>query len=189
MRSEYFRLSLSKAFLFLGLAVFLPKPSLGDIGVFLTYDGLPVGCGNSLEESYVGQITVRSFGQLLGHPTDSSGLPTGKSESRSIQIAKDMDKCSPMIFLDTLTERSIATMAVSFVTSSTERLTFAKVEATNVQIVNMNLDTASSGGSLAERLTFAIGGQLRVTFRKQNADGTLGSPVTGCWDFKQNAPC
>lgn len=185
-------------FILLSLAsiVLLPHPSAGDIGVFLTYDGLPANCGSALTEGYAGQIVVRSFGELLGYGTNDSGLPVGKSPSRSIEIAKDMDRCSPSIFLDTVSGRTIDKMTISFVTVPTG-LNFATIEAQQVQITAMNLNTVGAANSdlggglnnLFERLTFAINTKLVVTFRQIMPDGTLGPPVTSCWDFRYNRAC
>ncbi len=195
MSSIHFRVS-RFILLFLASVVLLPHPSAGEIGVFLTYDGLPRNCGSSLEESHPGWIVVRSFGELLGSGTNDSGSPVGKSPSRSIEIAKDMDRCSPAIFLDTVSGRAIDKMTIDFV-SFPGRLNFATIEAFDVQVVTMNLNTAgavnfdSGGGlnNLFERITFAINTKLRVTFRQIMPDGTLGPPVTSCWDFHLNRPC
>jgi type VI protein secretion system component Hcp len=195
MRSIHFRFARS-LLLFVASIVLLPHPSAGEIRVFLTYEGLPENCGSALEEGYAGQIVVRSFGELLGYGTNDSGLPIGKSPSRSIEIAKDMDRCSPAIFLDTVSGRTIDTMTIRFVTFPTG-LNFATIDAQQVQVTAMNLSTAGAtnfdnGGSLNnlfERLTFAINKQLLVTFRQILPDGTLGPPVTSCWDFRYNRAC
>lgn len=195
MRFIHFRFTRS-ILLFVASIVLLPHRSAGEIGVFLTYDGLDVRCGSALVEGYAGQIVVRSFGELVGYGTNDLGLPVGKSPSRSIEIAKDMDRCSPSIFLDAVSGRTIDSMKIHFVTLPAG-LNFATIEAQQVQIVAMNLNTAAamnfdSGGglnNLFERLTFAIEKQLLVTFRQIMPDGSLGPPVTSCWDFKANKPC
>jgi type VI protein secretion system component Hcp len=160
----------------------------GVIDAFLMLDGLPAGCGLSKDEQFNGQIIVKSFGQRITHDTDKLGLPTGTSESRGISILKDPDSCSPTLFLDSVMERDIATMQISF-RDCESRVIIAQVTGIDVQIVSMGLDEASQGLGLAESLTFAVVGQLRMSITEVGADGKPGRTATSCWDFKRNAAC
>ncbi len=129
------------------------------IDAFLMLDGLPAGCGLSQDEQFNGQIIVKSFGQHITHDTDKLGPPTGTSESRGLSILKDPDSCTHMLFLDSVMERDIATMQISF-RDRESRVIIAQVTGVDVQIVS---------GSRRGDKTSTVTWLLRKMFEKRQA--------------------
>lgn len=138
-------------------------------------------------------IDVIAFSWGLTHAgthATGGGGGAGKVRFNEFEVTKKTDKSSPVLFENSAAGQHYShaalacTKAGGDARSGQPYLTFEfqEVFTTSIQW------SGSSDQAPTEKVTFEYG-SLRVTFRPQNPDGSLGEPVSRCWDVARNQPC
>jgi type VI secretion system secreted protein Hcp len=153
---------------------------------------VPAIQGESTDPNHLNQIDVLSWSLGVGGANAGSSCPgthssAGGVSADQLTIVKNVDKASPplMVAAASGTVLSKVTLTVSKVSNGTTTdylvYTFSNMAVTGTQWL-------SGGGPPEEQVTFAYSA-IQVNYSPQNPDGTLGSPVVGCFNFLTQAGC
>ncbi len=160
---------------------------------FLKIDGIT---GESQKDKHKGEIEVSSFALGAANPTSvgvGTGLAAGKVQLSDFSVVKPTDKSSPTLFLNCCAGKSFskATAAIQKATGGTTGETYLQYDFTNVYVTS--IQWSGSGGSGGgghdtphETVTFAFE-SMKITYKPQGADGSLGSQVMAGWNQATNA--
>ncbi len=133
----------------LSLVVVLPTASWAALNTYLKLpdcDG-PVAAGG-----LTGLIRLEGFTSKFANVIASSpggGAGAGKAQASPIQVLKDLDKCSPQVFLDVVTGRHLQTVTILFThpTKAGKEQAFFKITLTDVFITAIENTTVAKAGT------------------------------------------
>ena len=133
-------------------------------------------------------IDVKSFSfggtQSATIVSGGGGTGAGKVDFDSFHIQKLYDSASPKLLLDLASGKHIDDVTVSFVRAGKEQQEFLTYTFEDVLVKSYK-----QGGGKEPPLLEDVGfdfGSVDVTFRPQNPDGSLGTPVHVSWDVRDN---
>ncbi len=158
-------------------------------GAFLTVDGItgPEGspCVFEIKDFSFGVENPTTIGSATG------GAGAGKVKFNEFTIKKTSDSASPAFFKNlvagahykkvTLTVRKAGGDA-STAGQPFHTFTFGTVFTTKI-------DWSGPGDEGPEESITFVYGKLSVEYQPQNPDGTLGEPITSCFDAVRNTMC
>lgn len=156
---------------------------------FFTIDGLTGPNGKSC----VFEIKDFSFGvenpTTIGSATGGAGA--GKIKFNEFQITKKSDSASPSLYLHAATgahyDKVTLTMRKAGGDPKQSGQAFLVYKFETVFTTKINWSGPGDEGP-EEQITFVYG-KLSVQYNQQKPDGTLGSPITGCFDSVRNTMC
>ena len=133
----------------LGLVVLLPSPSWAALNAYLKLsdcDGTVTAGGIS------GLIQLNGFTSKVANtasPVSGGGSGAGKAEASPIQVLKDLDKCSPHLFLDVVTGKHLPTVTILFTraTRAGKEQPFFKIVLKDVTISAVEATTVAKTGT------------------------------------------
>jgi type VI secretion system secreted protein Hcp len=149
---------------------------------FLKLEGIE---GESLDAKHKDEIELVSFSwgvtaQTVGGP----GGGSGKAQLTDIEIAKRVDKASPMLFLACASGKHIKDATLTVRKAGKDQLEYLKYKFSDILISGYH---ESGGGEDVPldlvRFNFA---KIEISYSPQKPDGSLGPPVKAGWDLKQN---
>jgi type VI secretion system secreted protein Hcp len=152
--------------------------------IFMKLDGVP---GESNDAKHKSEIELESFSFGL---TNSGPLPggggggAGKANFASFRFHKLYDRSSPLLFQKTASGAHIEFALVTFRRRGGDQQEFLTYKFEDVL-----LDEYGQGGAKEPPLLEATGFKFRevtISYRPQNPDGSLGSPITVNWDTIAN---
>jgi type VI secretion system secreted protein Hcp len=164
----------------------LPCNTSARSGPSLTIDGINATNGKPC----VFEIQSFSFG--VGNPTTigsgTGGADSGKASFHDISITKRIDSVSPILFKNTATgehyKQVIIHMRKAGGDQQSEFLTY-----TFGTVFTTKIDWSGPGDQgPQEQITFVYG-TLKIDFKPQKPDGTLGVPISSCFDVMRNVVC
>jgi len=132
-------------------------------------------------------IPVIQFGYEITSPRDAAtGLPTGKRQHKPIVITKTLDASSPQIFQAMITNETLTTVNIDFVTTNTEgkELVYYTIALTNATIVDVHQhmslpETVPAGSSTVPTEPME---DVSIVFQKISVTSTVGqSTGTDSW--------
>ena len=156
---------------------------------FLKLDGIT---GESQKDKHKGEIDIMSFSWGVANPTSvgtGTGLTSGKSQHADFSIVKSVDKSSPTLFQKCCGGQHFpkATVALQKTTGvgGDAYLTFdfSKLHVTHISwsgTGTANHDTPT------ETVSFAYE-EVKISYKPQNADGSLGAQVMAGWNVGTNS--
>ncbi|MES2659203.1 MAG: type VI secretion system tube protein Hcp [Verrucomicrobiota bacterium] len=152
---------------------------------FLDLDGIK---GGSTVDGHKGQIDILGFGSGVELATTLGGGGTGKPQFYEITVSKNVDKASPLLFVNCATGKifATATLTMARVTPSGVQ-DFFKIELTNVKISRAQSEgLAGNSGNVAEEIALSFE-KIRWTVTIINSKG---QPVvtTGGYDLGSGQP-
>ena len=156
---------------------------------FLTVDGI-TGTNGSL---CVFEIKDFSFGvenpTTIGSATGGAGA--GKVKFNEFTIKKTTDSASPAFFKNSATGTHYNTVTLEMRKAGgdpqSSGQTFLKY--TFGTVFTTKIDWSGPGDEGPEESITFVYGKLSVEYKPQKPDGTLGAPITGCYDVVRNAIC
>ncbi len=156
------------------------------VDFFLNIDGIQ---GESTDPAHKGEIQLESWSWGESHVnavTPSGGAGAGKVQVNDFSFAATTSKASPQLIEACATGQHIKTALLSCRrTTGKTAEDFLTFTFTDVAVASFQ--TGGSGGTanLTDSVSLAFA-QFHVTYKTQNPDGTLGTPVAGGFDLKTN---
>jgi len=160
----------------------------GAVDAFLKIDGIE---GDSTDETHPNEIVALSFKiGVVQHTALNSavgGISTGRPEFKPLTIFKSIDKASPKLFMACASGKHFANATLVVRKAGENPVEFFKVVLTDVLISSLNedADTTDREGNPVETVALSYS-KIVWTFTPQNTDGSLGTGITGGFDFKTN---
>lgn len=154
------------------------------VDYFLKIDGIE---GESTDSMHKGQIDVLSFSWGASNSGSSStggGGGAGKVQFQDIHFTTKMNKASPKLMLACATGEHIKEVILTGQLTGKRGQQFLEIKMTDVLV-----SSYQSGGSSGDLPTESISlnfAKIEFKYFPMNRDGTLGEPVTGGWDLKEN---
>ncbi len=155
----------------------LASPALVDaaaVDYYLKVDGIE---GEATAKGHEKEIEVLSFslGANQASPATSSRLSATKPCVSDMNFAKRVDKSSPLLFANAVSGMVIPTAKLTARKAGEGQQEFLVIELTNVLVSSYS---AGAGGDVPTdqfALSFA---SLKMDYKPQNADGSLGGAVS-----------
>lgn len=152
---------------------------------FLQIDGIN---GESTDRNHKDWIDIDSFSWGVsnsGTVGTRGGASSGKTVFSPFSWTQQVDKSVPPMLVGVASGKHYqdATLDVSQATAKSTGV-FFQMKFDDVLLTN--LDIAGTGGvpGVAGALVYS---KITMTYRPQNADGSLGAPIIGGWDLKKDA--
>jgi type VI secretion system secreted protein Hcp len=157
------------------------------VEIFLKLDGIE---GESIKEGATNYIEIFSFSNGASNPSSvafGTGSGAGKVDLSSLSLQKQLDKSSPMLFLNCCSGKHIATgaMFVREATGDTTTKVYYQYDMTEVFVDSISWGGAAGGGKPSESLSLSAK-SLKVSYWSQDATGTLSGPIQAGWDVSKN---
>jgi type VI secretion system secreted protein Hcp len=154
---------------------------------FLKIDGIE---GESADDRHRGEIEVESFawGETqaggAGHAA-GGGAGAAKVQPQDLQIAKRVDKSSPLLMIGCATGQHFKSAILTARKTGGQQQEYLKITIEDVVITSYQ--TGSSQGSVLPMDQVAVAfARLEMSYREQKPDGSLGSEVKQKFDFVAN---
>jgi type VI secretion system secreted protein Hcp len=150
---------------------------------FLKLEGI---AGESFDAKHKDEIELVSFSWGVTAQTGPAGPGggVGKAQLTDIEIAKRIDKASPMLFLACASGKHIKEATLTVRKAGKDQLEYLKYKFSDILISGYH---ESGGGEDLPldlvRFNFA---KIEISYAPQKPDGSLGAPVKAGWDLKQN---
>ena len=182
------------AILFLTLSGLLSARAQVDLFLrFIPTNAAPTVKGDSTDPTYRGVdgwMNIRSFSLGVNNPTTigsaTGGAGVGRATFLEVNFAKDVNSGSPALF-QALTSGAHFDTAQVMVRRAGARNGEAYLSY-EFRLVYPTAQTWAGGGDVPEEDLRFVHGGFRITYRPQNADGTLGPPVVAQWSQVTNTP-
>ena len=163
-------------------------PAWAAFDVFLSYPGIP---GDSVHIAYPNQIDVTSVqvdAFRVGTVGDVDNLAAPKLAE--VKITKIVDNASPLLMIASLegapaTQNAVFSFQRTGGSSASSTGSFYTITLTRPVVTSYAVEAASGDDVPEETVTFGYE-SLCITHRPQGPTGTLGSPVTRCWNAATN---
>ena len=157
------------------------------VEIFLKLDGIEGESTKSGAENY---IEIFSFSNGASNPSSvafGTGSGAGKVDLSSLSLQKQLDKSSPMLFLNCCNGKHIATgnMIVREATGDTTTKIYYQYDMTEVFVDSISWGGAAGGGKPSESLSLSAK-SLKISYWSQGSDGTLTGPIQAGWDVSKN---
>lgn len=176
---------------------------MADVHYFLKIDGIE---GESEDSKHKGEIELKGFAFSESQKAageSGGGQVSGKVKMQDLVIRAECNKASPLLFLSCANGRTFknATLTCNKATGQGGQDWYLKWTLEEVlisefkhvgDILQGRLDPigALSGPSIIPLEEFHLSYRsLKMQYRIQKTDGTIGPEVAGCWDRKQNKAC
>lgn len=157
------------------------------VEIFLKLDGID---GESIKQDATNYIEIFSFSNGASNPSSvafGTGSGAGKVDLSSLSLQKQLDKASPMLFLNCCTGKHIATgtMIVREATGDTTTKPYYQYDMTEVFVDSISWGGAAGGGKPSESLSLSAK-SLKISYWSQESDGSLKGPIKAGWDVSKN---
>jgi type VI secretion system secreted protein Hcp len=156
----------------------------GTADAFLKLDGVP---GESTDAKHKGEIDLESFSfgvKQTGATSGGGGGGAGKADFSSFTFDKLYDASSPKLFLGSASGEHFKSALVTFRKRGGEQQEFLTYKFEDVLVEHYD-----QGGTKEPPLLEDVGLTFRkvtISYRPQNADGSLDDPITASWDIAAN---
>ena len=160
------------------------------VDYFLKIDGID---GESTHSSHGGEIEILSWSwgaTNAGTFSGGGGGGAGQVSFSDISIVKTLDKSSPKLFMATAQGEHMREVILSGAALTTGKndarsqdyyvITLSDVLVTSYQ------QSGSSGDIVPTESVSMNFSKIKVEYRPQNADGSLGDPVVAEWNVAEN---
>jgi type VI secretion system secreted protein Hcp len=148
---------------------------------FVEIDGIK---GESTDSKLADAIDIKSFSFGVTNSATVSGstggLGAGRASFSSFKFNKLYDRSSPALFADAASGKHIEDATFSFRRTGAEQQEFLTVKLTDV-IVSGYQQGGTKEPPLLEEVSLDAA-KISISYRPQNADGSLGTAVTASFD-------
>jgi len=129
-----------------GLVVTLPSASWAALNAYLQ---LPDCNGTVTAAGLQGAIQLNGFTSKVANNTATGAAGVGRTVFSPIQVLKDLDKCSPHLFLDVVSGHTLQTVTILFTRTSAsgKEEPFFKITLTHVTISSVETTTVAGNGT------------------------------------------
>ncbi|AIF82945.1 type VI secretion system effector, Hcp1 family [Candidatus Nitrososphaera evergladensis SR1] len=162
----------------------IPSADAATVDYFLKIDGIE---GESTSDRHKGEINIESFSwgaSNTGSASAGGGAGAGKVSFQDISFTKVIDKSSPKLMLATATGQHIKQVTLTGEMSGKKGQQFLQIKLTDV-LISSYQQGGSSGAVPTDSFSLNFA-KIEFTYYPTNPDGSLGAPMTGGWDIKEN---
>ncbi len=155
------------------------------IDYFLNLKGIE---GESTDAKHKGEIDVESWswGETnSGAAVAGGGGGTGKVNMQDLQFTARHSKATPKLFLACATGQHLQSAVLTVRKAGGAQVEYFKLTLTDVIITSYQTGGVESDDSLIDSVSLGFA-QIKVEYRPQKTDGSLGQPITAGWDLKRN---
>ena len=158
------------------------------LNIFLKLAGIK---GESTDVQHREEIEVASFSWGLSRQRATStggGAGASKADFQDLHVVTNVSQASPQLFLASAAGRHIETAILTCrkVSGGTQQ-DFLKYNLSDVLVASYHTNGQSEDGVPVDEVSFTYA-QIKVEYRPQRADGSLGAPITAGWNVKTNEP-
>ncbi|MBA3747272.1 MAG: type VI secretion system tube protein Hcp [Solirubrobacterales bacterium] len=157
----------------------------GRADAFVEIDGIK---GESNDSKLADAIDIKSFSfgvtNTAAVGSGGGGIGAGRASFSSFKFNKLYDASSPPLFAATASGKHIDDATFSFRRTGENPATFLTVKLSDV-IVTGYQQGGTKEPPLLEEVSLDAA-KIAITYRPQNADGSLGSPVSATYDRETN---
>jgi type VI secretion system secreted protein Hcp len=153
---------------------------------YLALDGIK---GESKAVGHVDEIDLEAFGwgefaQGGGGPGGGGGA--GKVTMQDVHVVARLNRASPALMLACAQGKHLKTAVLTARRTGPAKQDFLVLRFEDVVITSYNVSgTEADGGPPTDQVSFAFA-RIRLEYRPQKQDGSLGPVVKAGWDVNQN---
>ena len=156
--------------------------------IFLKVDGIK---GESSDAQHREEIEVASFSwgaSQQGTTSAGGGAGAGKASFQDLHVFMSVSRAGPQLFLACAQGRHIKTAVLTCRRAGgREQHDFLRYTLSDVLVSSYQTNGQAEHGVPVDQVSFKYA-QVKVEYRPQKADGSLGAPVTAGWNLKTNEP-
>jgi len=161
------------------------------IDVYLQIDGIKGESADSAHQGWI-EVTQAQWGvtQPISSPgSGAGGRTTGRSEYRTMSVAKLADLASPLLMQYCTNGKTIPKAKLEFMRADGDgnRVKYYEVELENVLIANME-QMVAEGSLLRDRIALQFS-KVRWKYSQQKIGGGMSGHTAGGWDLSCNKSC
>jgi type VI secretion system secreted protein Hcp len=162
----------------------IPSADAAAVDYFLKVDG---NDGESTSDRHKNEIEIASFSwgaTQSGSGATGGGGGAGKVSFQDLHFTMKTNKASPKLMLACATGEHIKQVVLIGEVSGKKGQKFLEIKIEDVLISSFQ-----QGGSSGEHPTESVSmnfAKITFTYYPVNPDGSLGTPVSGGWDIKEN---
>lgn len=138
---------------------------------------------------------IKDFSFGVENPTTigsaTGGAGAGKIKFNEFTVTKTSDSASPLFFKNTATGAHYKTVVLEMRKAGGDPKTSGKpfLKFTFETVFTTKINWSGPGDEGPEESITFVYGKLSVQYQPQKPDGTLGVPITSCWDAVRNTVC
>ncbi len=149
---------------------------------FLKIDGI---AGESQDEHHKGEIELESFSWGETHSVAApGGTAAGRVHIKDFQVAKRMDKASPLLMLAAASGQHFKSAVLTARKSGGPSQEYLTITLGDVMVSSYQTETAEDPVPV-DQVSFSFG-RIEIVYRPQRPDGTFDTPVSAGWDVTAN---
>ena len=160
---------------------------MAQVDAFLKLDNIK---GESMDDKHKEEIEVLNWSwgmQNAGSGQFGAGQGSGKVQVSDIQIAKRVDKSSPMLMKACTKGEHIKTGSLVVRKAGGEQLEYFKVDLTEILVSQVHCNSEPGSPLLMEHVSLNFK-TYKVTYKTQTATGGAGAPVEFGYDLAAGKP-
>jgi type VI secretion system secreted protein Hcp len=152
-------------------------------GYFLKIDGI---AGESQDQQHKGEIELESFSWGETHSAAAPGATAvGKVHIEDFQVAKRMDKASPLLMLAAASGQHFKSAVLTAQKSGEPPQEYLTITFGDLMVTSYQTEASAGDPLPVDQVSFGFG-RIEIAYRPQRPDGTFDAPVTAGWDVTAN---
>jgi type VI secretion system secreted protein Hcp len=156
--------------------------------IFLKIDGIK---GESSDAQHREEIEAASFSwgaSQQGATSAGGGGGAGKANFQDLHVVMNVSQASPQLFLACAEGRHIKTAVLTCrKAGGRDQRDFLRYTLSDVLVSSYHTDGQAEYSVPVDQVSFKYA-QVKIEYRPQKVDGSLGAPVTAGWNLKTNEP-
>ena len=151
---------------------------------FLKIDGIE---GESTDDKHKGEIDVLSWSWGASNPTTVSsggGGTAGKVSMQDFHFVSRVNKASPLLFIKCATGEHIKSAVLSVRKAGGQAFEYIKLTLSDC-LVSSYMPAGAPDDAASEEVSLNFS-KIEFSYSPQNADGSIGSPITAIFDIAAN---
>jgi type VI secretion system secreted protein Hcp len=158
------------------------------LDIFLKVAGIK---GESTDVQHREEIDVASFSWGLSQQRTTSasgGAGASKASFQDLHVVINVSQASPQLFLASAAGRHIETAVLTCrKVGASPQQDFLKYTLSDVLVASYHTDGQAEDSVPVDEVSFTYA-QIKVEYRPQRPDGSMGAPITAGWNLKTNEP-
>jgi type VI secretion system secreted protein Hcp len=156
--------------------------------IFLKIDGIK---GESNDAQHREEIEAESFSwgaSQQGTTGAGGGAGVGKASFQDLRVVMSVSRASPQLFLACAQGRHIKTAVLTCrKAGGRDQHDFLRYILSDALVSSYHIEGQAEDGVPVDEVSFKYA-QLKIEYRPQKVDGSLGAPVAAGWNLKTNEP-
>ena len=144
--------------------------------------------GESQDSKHSGEIDITSYqfgASQTGATPVGGGLGGGKVSVNDLQITKQTDKASPVLFQYCCTGQHIATGTLTVRKAGTTQQEYLVMNLSDILVTNITNGGSTSDDIPVENVSLTFS-KIEIQYQQQKQDGTLAGTIKKGYDVKKN---